>query len=266
MKVLSLYCGAGGIDEGLRQAGIKTTLAIDNNKDCIETIKLNHDCEVICGDVAHYLSSLGDYDIIVGGPPCQDFSAANPRRGFDLVQVNLFWDVVRSIRPVYYLMENVPLLATRSKDKQSYKINCADYGTPQKRNRAIWSNIPKPPKIERKSVKDCLGIEGHISPTGFARCNQYQRSTPTNEPCKTILVANKYRLTDKPVYSTKYPQLPQDYTVIRDLTLQELAILQGFPKSYRFYGSNSSIKRQIGNALPPQPVKAIFSQIMVTCT
>jgi len=41
LRVLSLYCGAGGIDEGLKQAGIKTTLAIDMEKDCIKTVELS---------------------------------------------------------------------------------------------------------------------------------------------------------------------------------------------------------------------------------
>ena len=58
MKVLSLYCGAGGIDEGLKQAGIKTTLAIDVWKDACETMKLNHqDTEILCDKVSNIKSS-----------------------------------------------------------------------------------------------------------------------------------------------------------------------------------------------------------------
>ena len=64
MKVLSLYCGAGGVDQGLKQAGIKTTLAIDYVEDCCKTMKLNHDCEVICAKVSDYKDSLGDFDIV----------------------------------------------------------------------------------------------------------------------------------------------------------------------------------------------------------
>ena len=245
MRVLSLYCGAGGIDEGLKQAGIKTTLAIDVDRDCCQTMKLNHDCEILNGEVADYEKSLDDFDIVVGGPPCQDFSPANPKRTFDLTEVYRFWNIILKLKPKYYLMENVPLLATKFKPIKTIRINCADYGTPQKRIRNFWTNIPKPNKQKWKGVNEFLNIDGHISPTGFKNCNQYIISTPVNEPCKTILVANKYLLTDNPVYSKKYAYLKDVSTVLRAITNEELAIIQGFPKTYRFSGSKSSVKRQI---------------------
>ena len=95
MRILSLYCGAGGIDEGLRQAGLTTTMAIDNNPICCKTMRLNHpDTEVICDAIAALEGSLGKYDMVVGGPPCPESSTANTGHSNDASEVNRFWRIV----------------------------------------------------------------------------------------------------------------------------------------------------------------------------
>ena len=54
-----------------------------------------------------------------------------------------------------------------------------------------------------------------------------------------------------------------DGKVARKLTNDELQILQGFPKDYKFSGTKTSVRSQIGNAVPSQPIQAIFEQILV---
>jgi len=91
MKILSLYSGGGGIDEGLKQAEIKTDIAIDYNYDACRTLKMNHpDTEVICGRVGDYVESLPKASIVVGGPPCPEFSRANIGRTFNMCEINNF--------------------------------------------------------------------------------------------------------------------------------------------------------------------------------
>jgi len=92
MKILSLYSGGGGIDEGLKQAEIKTDIAIDYNYDACRTLKMNHpDTEVICGGrVGDYVESLPKASIVVGGPPCPEFSRANIGRTFNMCEINNF--------------------------------------------------------------------------------------------------------------------------------------------------------------------------------
>jgi len=95
---ISLYCGGGGIEEGLKQANIHVKLAIDYEKSMCDTIKLNHpDTEVIHGSVGHYANSLPKTDVVVGGPPCPQFSRANTERTFDDGEVKNFWKIIREL-------------------------------------------------------------------------------------------------------------------------------------------------------------------------
>jgi len=264
MKVLSLYCGAGGMDEGLKQAGLKTTLAIDCEKDCIKTIKLNHDCETLCCKIED-IESFDDYDVIVGGPPCPEFSNGNPKRNYDAKQINLFWEIVDKIKPKFWLMENVMNVIRVCERQPNYLLDCSFFGVPQSRVRRFYTNIRKPQKQKGKqtSLDSVLPFNGYTSNSGFGNCNQYLISRKTSEPTKTIQVAVSLRLTDKPVYSKKYHNLPQDYKVIHVFTNEELKLIQGFPKDYQFFGNKQSIKRQIANAVPPPIIKAIFEQILI---
>lgn len=84
--VLSLFCGAGGLDEGFRQAGFVTCLAIDNSPDAVRTFNRNAGRELaVAGDLAtlppkEFLSLIpnGCRPIgLIGGPPCQGFSRGN---------------------------------------------------------------------------------------------------------------------------------------------------------------------------------------------
>jgi len=307
MKVVSLYCGGGGIDQGLKQAGIKTTLAIDINSDCCKTMTLNHEnCEVINGKVGELKSSIGKADIIVGGPPCPEFSNAKINRSYDSTEVDIFWEIIDDVKPKYFLMENVPGVIKVCK-RRNFLINTADYGTPQTRIRRFFTELDHPKPSHSKnpsetlfgerlkkwvSVREALylpnipltlqdrkttfgdGFRNYdpdkpsftllkdyrawISPTGFKNKNKKEISRTIDEPCQTIVNANGYQITNKPVYSSKYHQFKNEYEVEHKLTNEECAILQGFPIEYRFYGNVQSVKSQVGNAVPPQPIQKIF--------
>jgi len=310
MKVVSLYSGGGGIDEGIKQAGFKTTLAIDSDHDCCKTMTLNHDCEVIHGKVEDYKTTIGQADVIIGGPPCPEFSNAKLNRTYNATEVNIYWEIIDRIKPKYHLMENVPGVIKVCK-RRNYLLNAADYGTPQKRIRRFFTNIKQPKSSHSKnpsetlfgnkqkkwvSVREAIALpqkklfvqdrkttfgEGFrnydpddpcftlladcrawISPTGFKKANVKSKSNSIDEPSMTIVVANEYQITDKPVYSEKYIKYKNEYTVEYKLSNKECAILQGFPVDYKFYGNKTSVKRQIGNAVPPQPIQAIFQQLI----
>lgn len=259
MKVLSLYCGAGGIDEGLRQAGIETTTAIDSNLDCCNTFKLNHpNAEIIHGEVADYINSFSGYQTVVGGPPCQDFSIAKlGRRMFSPVEVDNFWEVVERNNPKYYLMENVKDVI-KVCDKDNYLVNCADYGTPQLRQRRLFTNLPLPKTTHENnyvSIKDAIGFDGLVQDRKSTFGEKYGkedgkfRERPSTRPCFTVVTDYRIWLLCNGLE--------------RKATDQEVAVLQGFPSSYKFTGTIKSIKRQIGNAVPSQPIKALFSQIVM---
>lgn len=262
MKVLSLYCGGGGIDEGLRQAGIKTTLAIDIDKDCLETIKLNHpDTETICGRVGDYVESLKGFDIIVGGPPCQTFSYNNYNRKNDFTEVNTFIRIIEKIKPKLYLMENVMALYKLFDYGMKYKINCGDYGVPQKRKRVFYTNLPIPqPELKLKNTSDIINYHGfkYIFKSGNTHQKRKIRTKDVDDQCDTITASDRMYFTNHQIILEKYGfnfDVPK-----QELMISEIAQLQGFPKDYEFYGSLSSQRKQIGNAVPPPVIKAFFNQ------
>jgi len=308
-QIISLYSGADGLGFGAKLASFPPTIAIDIDSDCCKTVKLNNpECEVLNERVQDIADSLPNKPhVIIGGPPCQDFSNANTKRQFDLTLVNEFWNIVEKLKPKYYLMENVPGLFLKFKKGSSKFLNCANYGVPQTRRRRFWTNISIPKATYAKksqndlfggklkkwvSVREALNLskDWFISPTGFADKNKKEITRRINEPAQTIVCGNEYQLTNYKIFSTKYlkyknpimfkkhPPIsldkpastikardrasPDDYisdqTYARKLTNLELAILQGFPKEFKFYGSKTSVRKQIGNAVPPPIGKAFF--------
>lgn len=115
--VIDLFCGAGGLSEGFRQAGFKSILGVDQDKDALETFAHNHKgAEIICGDISNITRediikkiSRRTVDLVIGGPPCQGFSMAGRRNPNDprneLVQQ--FLRVVKDFKPKFFVIENV---------------------------------------------------------------------------------------------------------------------------------------------------------------
>jgi DNA (cytosine-5)-methyltransferase 1 len=135
--LVSLFTGAGGLDIGLELAGFSTVAAVDSDKDCVETLRLNrgrlHDVEqVALLDHANVIPAKVEElepkdlrpkgsaaswspDVLVGGPPCQPFSSAGRMLGLDDPRGRLFEDFVKladGLRPRLILFENVRGLVT----------------------------------------------------------------------------------------------------------------------------------------------------------
>lgn len=166
MRVADLFCGPGGISEGLRQAGFSTVYALDKDRAAVETFRRNHPEAVVeRRDVTDLNSDeLPEFDILVGGPPCVEFSLSKGGRrnileGLRLVQA--FLRVVYERQPKYWIMENVPRIVLHLPEEVPLKwigvdkkgslhvplrqeFNCADYGVPQARRRFLLGSFPIP--------------------------------------------------------------------------------------------------------------------------
>ncbi len=161
---VDLFCGAGGLSEGLKQAGFKTILAVDFDEHCLKTYKANHpDAETLCEDVtllpaSTILNAAGgkEIDLLSGGPSCQGYSTHGKRDEEDPRNF-LFEHFVRlvgEVRPKWVMMENVPglltfrgghflKLITEAFKGVGYQVAArvmmaADYGVPQLRRRIIF--------------------------------------------------------------------------------------------------------------------------------
>lgn len=120
MKALSFFSGAMGLDIGLEKEGIQVLLASEINKVCKETITRNKPEIALIDDIRDYssaqireragLSEMEEIDLVVGGPPCQAFSSAGNRQGFEDERGNVFLvflDRILGLRPRYAVIENV---------------------------------------------------------------------------------------------------------------------------------------------------------------
>ena len=117
LNVIDLFCGAGGLSEGFKEAGFTSILGIDHNKSALETFAHNHrEAETIFGDIENITkkdikNKIGDKKVhlVIGGPPCQGFSMAGRRNPNDprnkLVQE--FLRVVNDFKPEFFVIENV---------------------------------------------------------------------------------------------------------------------------------------------------------------
>jgi DNA (cytosine-5)-methyltransferase 1 len=117
---LSFFSGAMGLDLGIEKAGFEIRLACEVDKYCRQTIALNKPNAALLSDINNYnasdiresadLSDKDDIDLIVGGPPCQAFSTAGKRQGFNDDRGNVFikyLDLCLDLKPKYFVIENV---------------------------------------------------------------------------------------------------------------------------------------------------------------
>lgn len=121
--VLELFAGGGGMALGFEQAGFQHVLLNEVNKRCCETLKLNRpnwpveQADISTLDFKHY---RGKVDVVAGGFPCQAFSVAGKRGGFDDQRGALFFEyarAVREIQPKLFVAENVKGLLFHDKGK-----------------------------------------------------------------------------------------------------------------------------------------------------
>lgn len=112
LKVASLFAGIGGICYGFKQAGAKIVWANELDKDACKTYRHNFgDKYLVEGDIKEIdPNTIPDIDILNGGFPCQAFSVAGYRKGFDDERGNLFFEITRILevkKPKAILLENV---------------------------------------------------------------------------------------------------------------------------------------------------------------
>ncbi len=172
MRVADLFCGPGGISEGLQQAGFDIVFGLDANRAAADTFAFNHpNAEVVHTDAAGFTpEDIPDFDILVGGPPCVNFSSSKGgRRNIleGLRLVHIFLRAVYERQPKYWIMENVPRIALHLPetiplswigiDKKGelhvprrLELNTADYGVPQLRRRYLIGQFPEPKPTHHK--------------------------------------------------------------------------------------------------------------------
>lgn len=163
MKVVSLFSGCGGLDLGLIQAGHKVVYASDIDIDSCTTYNNNFAHKSICEDIKNLdTKNLPEYDLLIGGFPCQGFSVANIYRSEADSRNELYLQIVRILKetkPKFFMAENVQGILSLGNgsvvemiendfsatgyEVKRYLLNAVDYGVPQNRKRVIFLGISK---------------------------------------------------------------------------------------------------------------------------
>lgn len=189
MKILDLFCGAGGFFHGFSSLSYDRHLAIDIDEDVLETYRINHsNATILQVDINNLHSQQiieelgGTPDVIIASPPCEEFSKANPdsrrsttERIYGEGTAKLLLDTIRIIgdlTPKVFVIENVAaLLLDGGKEiiKREFErvdinkvefnlIRAHQHGNPSKRLRVFISNITlKPPRKYPPTVMETIG-------------------------------------------------------------------------------------------------------------
>lgn len=166
MKLVSFFSGAGGLDLGFKKAGFEVVWANEYDKSIWETFEKNHRKTYLDKRSITNIPSneIPECDGIIGGPPCQSWSAAGAKRGINDSRGKLFFDFIRVIEdknPKFFLAENVAGMLT---EKNSYALknikelfenagsgynlsfkllNAKNYNVPQDRKRVFFIGFRK---------------------------------------------------------------------------------------------------------------------------
>ncbi len=217
-------------------------------------------------------------DIVLGGFPCQDFSHAGKRKGFNSERGTLYQamlEVVKKTKPLLFLAENVKGLLTMNNgdaikqiisdfEKLGYNVSyklllTANFEVPQKRERVLIIGTKKnilppfkfPKDILNKDTWLCLdkaiadlenkeegSINNHFWSKAKKNKGQGNNSVSQYQPGPTMRAEH-------------HGNIEFHWNKKRRLSAREAARIQSFPDDFIFYPSTSSAYRQIGNAVPP---------------
>lgn len=280
MKVVDLFCGCGGLSLGFQKAGMEVVAAFDNWVDALAVYRKNFSHPAICADLKNVEKSVEairsfNPDMIIGGPPCQDFSSAGKRdenngRG-DLTVC--YAQIISEVKPNWFVMENVERILKTQKLQEALRVfhkagygvtytvlNAALCGVPQRRKRFVmvgklgenddFMKLALAEKLSdhEMSVAEYFGDKLPIKyyyrhPRSYARRGIFS----TSEPSATIRGVNR----PMPNGYKLHPGDPVNTLEgIRPLTSRERSMIQTFPEDFSFEGTKTNIEQMVGNAVP----------------
>lgn len=279
MRTVDLFAGCGGLSLGFQSEGFEIVAAFewwDAAVKCYES-NFNHPVyKMDLSDTEKTIPIIKELkpDIIIGGPPCQDFSHAGKRIEAGRASLtDSYAKIITEVKPRCFVMENVD----RARKSNAYAsardafenagyglteivLDASLCGTPQKRKRFICfgalneeddfameifkRNLDKKPMTLRDYFGESLGFEFY-----YRHPRNYNRRAvfSIDEPAPTM------RGVNRPV-PKGYPGHPNDACPVTSdlhvLTTLERAKIQTFPENFRFEGSKTDLEQMIGNAVP----------------
>lgn len=294
---IDLFAGIGGIRLAFEEAGGKCVFSSEYDKDACNTYQANFG-EYPFGDITKIdAGNIPDFDILLGGFPCQAFSIIGKKEGFaNETCGTLFFDIERILKvkkPKAFMLENVRNL-TAHDNGRTFKIirshlealgynvyakvlNALDYGVPQKRERIIIvgfkENIlfayPDPIQNNLRKTLDSI-LEKEVEQKYFVsdkiRESRLVRLKDKNYPKPYISHENMAgSITPHPYSSALRAGASANYILINDErrpTEREMLRIQGFPDTYKIVSSYSVVKHQCGNSVAVPVIEAVANSMI----
>lgn len=302
LKVASMFCGCGGMDLGIlggfeylgkkyAKLPYEIVYALDNDEYCTKIYNDNFKHKCVVQDIKSLdIASLPDFDVLIGGFPCQSFSisAQNPPRlGYKDERGMLFFEMVKILRerhPRFFIAENVKGLLSANKGKAfpmiieefenaGYKVvhkllNAEEYGVPQRRQRVVivgfrdeddYNRFNYPTSINnRKTLGDVIDLSADNDDKWFFSQKAVDGMMAVREKMNKGRVQN----LDEPcnTISSHLAKVSLNSTDpvrfvngrYRRFTPRECARIQSFPDSFVLDSvSEARQYKAIGNAVPP---------------
>ncbi|WP_288984462.1 DNA cytosine methyltransferase [uncultured Treponema sp.] len=296
-KFIDLFAGIGGIRLGFESAGGHCVFSSEFDEDACKTYEANFH-EHPAGDITKIdAKDIPDFDILLGGFPCQAFSIIGKKEGFaNETCGTLFFEIERILkekRPKAFLLENVKNLKSHD-NGNTYKVikshllnlgynvyesvlNSLDYGVPQKRERIFIAgflnnvrfSFPQPVPInQRKNLSDILekNVDKKYYVNPRIRESRLSRIKDKNYPKPYISHENMAgSVTPHPYSSCLRAGASANYILINDErrpTEREMLRIQGFPDSYKIVLSYGKVKKQCGNSVSVPVIAAIAREMI----
>lgn len=285
MRVVDCFSGCGGLSKGFEMAGCDVVLGLETWSPAREVYKANFThpaLDLDLGSVVDAVSTIKPFrpDILSGGPPCQDFSAAGAR--IEGARANLtlsFAEIITQVVPTWFVIENVIGLRKSQAWEKSRKIlsdagygitecvlDASFYGVPQKRRRFfavgrldvsddfLLESLSQKGTAEPLTIHQYLGNELGVEcyyrhPRNWGRKAIYS----IYEPSATI------RSTNRPV-APGYKPHPDDAALpseARKLTPKQRSRIQTFDSSFNLFGTDTNQDIMVANAVPVNLAKHV---------
>lgn len=300
-KFIDLFAGIGGIRRPFDKLGGECVFSSEIDKFAIQTYEANYG-ETPSGDITQIKADeIPKFDILLAGFPCQSFSIAGKRQGFNDTRGTMFFEIQRILEhhnPECFLLENVKGLTNHDKgktfetmkdileNKLNYKIfykvlNAKDYGVPQNRERIIivgFKNkkakfeFPKPFETKVKlgdileeDVDSKYTISDKIWASHQARKEKHKSKGNGFGYC-LFNEKSEYTSTISARYYKDGAEIlvEQKNKNPRKLTPREAARLQGFPDDFKLVVSDLQCYKQFGNSVPTKMIGAVAEEIINT--
>lgn len=277
--VVDLFAGCGGMSMGFQNAGYELIGAFENWDVAANCYEANFAHPVYRTDLSDTESAIDELkslhpDIIIGGPPCQDFSHAGKRIEDKRASLTKsFASIIDAIRSKVFVMENVDRAFKSQAYGEARKVfKAAGYGLTERVLTASYCGVP-----QRRKRFFCIGIMGESDGSldsvldermseeemtvrdyfGDSLDTEFYYRHPRNYARRAVFSIDEpaptMRGVNRPI-PQGYPGHPKDAhridESVRPLTALERSLIQTFPPEFKWIGSKTDREQMIGNAVP----------------